>query len=222
MQRVTGIVQHYAWGDTTFIPELLGRPLDGRPWAELWLGTHPNGPIDAGRRAPAERHHGRAAVPAEGAVGGATALAADPPERRAGRRGFRARRYADPRPKPELLCALTQFEALCGVRPIHLTLPLLGELGAHDLRRVVATSGPAAALEGLLRGGDRPVAGDRGVRRLRPHRGALGALARRAVPRRAERRRHAAAQPRGARTRAGASGSTPATCTPTCAGRASS
>ena len=41
---ITGVVQHYAWGDPAFIPELLGREPDGRPWAELWLGTHPNGP----------------------------------------------------------------------------------------------------------------------------------------------------------------------------------
>ena len=41
---MTGVVQHYAWGDTTFLPELLGRTADGRPWAELWFGTHRGGP----------------------------------------------------------------------------------------------------------------------------------------------------------------------------------
>ena len=44
MQDVEGVVQHYAWGDPTFIPTLLGVEPDGQPWAELWLGTHPNGP----------------------------------------------------------------------------------------------------------------------------------------------------------------------------------
>ena len=44
MQRVHGVVQHYAWGDPAFIPSLLGVEPDGEPWAELWLGTHPNGP----------------------------------------------------------------------------------------------------------------------------------------------------------------------------------
>ena len=34
-------VQHYAWGDTHFIPELLGIDnVEGKPYAELWLGTH--------------------------------------------------------------------------------------------------------------------------------------------------------------------------------------
>ncbi len=44
VQRVHGVVQRYAWGDPTFIPSLLGVEPDGEPWAELWLGTHPNGP----------------------------------------------------------------------------------------------------------------------------------------------------------------------------------
>ncbi len=44
VQPVVGVIQHYPWGDADFIPGLLGRPPDGRPWAELWLGTHPNGP----------------------------------------------------------------------------------------------------------------------------------------------------------------------------------
>jgi phosphomannomutase len=43
-----GAVQHYAWGGTRFLPELLGLPNDGdEPWAELWLGAHPRGPAAA-------------------------------------------------------------------------------------------------------------------------------------------------------------------------------
>lgn len=38
-------VQHYAWGDRDFIPALLGMENpDGRPFAELWLGAHPDLP----------------------------------------------------------------------------------------------------------------------------------------------------------------------------------
>jgi len=40
-----GTVQHYAWGGTRFIPELLGlADNQSRPWAELWLGAHPRAP----------------------------------------------------------------------------------------------------------------------------------------------------------------------------------
>ena len=44
MRSVTGVAQHYAWGDPRAIPELLGADPDGRPWAELWFGTHAGGP----------------------------------------------------------------------------------------------------------------------------------------------------------------------------------
>jgi len=41
-------VQHYAWGDPNFIPALLGKEnADGRPWAELWMGAHPDAPSGA-------------------------------------------------------------------------------------------------------------------------------------------------------------------------------
>ncbi|MEJ2602307.1 MAG: mannose-6-phosphate isomerase, class I [Gammaproteobacteria bacterium] len=43
--RLEGGIQHYAWGTRDFIPELLGREnADARPWAELWLGAHPELP----------------------------------------------------------------------------------------------------------------------------------------------------------------------------------
>lgn len=40
-------VQHYAWGDTRFIPALLGvdNP-EGQPFAELWMGAHPDLPSE--------------------------------------------------------------------------------------------------------------------------------------------------------------------------------
>jgi mannose-6-phosphate isomerase len=43
--KIQGVVQHYAWGGYEFIPELLGvsNP-DHRPFAEYWLGAHPNHP----------------------------------------------------------------------------------------------------------------------------------------------------------------------------------
>lgn len=37
-------VRHYAWGSPTVLPELLGVPPTGEPWAELWIGAHPSGP----------------------------------------------------------------------------------------------------------------------------------------------------------------------------------
>src|SRR5262249_29943447 len=52
-------VQHYAWGDRQFIPALLGSPNpDGKPFAELWMGAHPDAPSSAqlnGRSIPLDQ-----------------------------------------------------------------------------------------------------------------------------------------------------------------------
>lgn len=43
--KLNGVVQHYAWGGTQFIPELLTiENKTERPFAELWMGTHVKGP----------------------------------------------------------------------------------------------------------------------------------------------------------------------------------
>jgi mannose-6-phosphate isomerase len=149
---VQPVIQHYEWGDPTFIPSLLGQQPDGRPWAELWLGTHPNGPthLDDGR-------------PLSEVVGELPDLlkvlaAAQPlslqthPNAEQARDGFARGVYPDANPKPELLCALTPFEALCGVRPIDATASLLHELELHPLARMLASDGTAAVVEGLYRG----------------------------------------------------------------------
>ncbi len=46
------------------------------------------------------------------------------------------RNYRDPSPKPELLCALTPFEALCGFRPAEDSAALLDALGTPALAGV--------------------------------------------------------------------------------------
>lgn len=151
MQRIEGVVQHYDWGDPTFIPELLGLEPDGRPWAELWLGTHPNG--------PSALDDGTALVEVTGrlpyllkvlACARPLSLQTHPNAGQA-QAGFERGVFVDANPKPELLCAVTPFQALCGVRPVEATLGLLRELGIDHLARVVAELGPGAALEGLYR-----------------------------------------------------------------------
>lgn len=42
---LNGVVQHYDWGGREYIAELTEQTNeDGKPFAELWLGTHPKGP----------------------------------------------------------------------------------------------------------------------------------------------------------------------------------
>ncbi len=149
---VEGVVQHYAWGDLTFIPELLGVTADGQPWAELWLGTHPNGPTKTAAGQALSELTGdlpyllkvlAAAEPLSLQVHPTASQAVD---------GFARGVYPDDRAKPELLCALTRFDALCGVRPVGATLTLLGSIGADGLASMLRSNGVGATIEAIYRG----------------------------------------------------------------------
>lgn len=155
---VEGAVQHYAWGDRKFIPDLLGIADEGKPWAELWLGTHPNGPTMLDDGTPLESLSGElpyllkvlsAAEP--------LSLQAHPTPEQA-EAGHAQGLFADPYPKPELLVALTDFEALCGIRPALATIELLRSIGATELADIVAADGPGKALRGLYLGDIDPLA----------------------------------------------------------------
>ena len=151
MQPITGVVQHYPWGDQRFIPELFGRRPDGTPWAELWLGTHPSG--------MSRLADGRDLTAATGTLPYLLKVlaAAQPlslqthPSAEQAQAGYHAGRYPDPYPKPELLCALTEFEAFCGVRPVDETIALLEELGLRRFAAAFESSGVAATIAALLR-----------------------------------------------------------------------
>ncbi len=156
--QITGVAQHYAWGDEHFIPELLHAPVDGRPWAELWLGTHPNGPSVIVGGGPLIERTGElpyllkvlaAARPLSLQVHPTSDQAVD---------GHARGVYPDDRAKPELLCALTRFDALCGIRPITDTLALLEAVGAGPLAAAISSDGIGAVIEGLYRGRIDPTA----------------------------------------------------------------
>lgn len=145
MERLDNPIQRYAWGSPTAIPSLLGKPPDGSPQAELWLGAHPSAPSKIGSGATLEqliadspqRLLGEASVARFGprlpfllkvlAAAQPLSLQAHPSlaqakagfarEEAAGiPRGAPHRNYRDPHHKPEILCALTPFQALCGFR----------------------------------------------------------------------------------------------------------
>ena len=129
--KITNSARDYAWGSTTLIPDYFGVPATGRPMAEIWFGTHEG--------SPARLVDGNGTL--EAALGGIQLpyllklLAADSPlsiqahpnsaqaaegfarENAAGI-GLQAsdRNYKDDRHKPEMIVALTEFEALCGFK----------------------------------------------------------------------------------------------------------
>lgn len=154
--------RHYDWGSRTAIPELLGLPASDRPWAELWFGAHPQGPALVGpSRTPLDRvvtADPGAALGSEAAArfGGLPFLvkilaAARPlslqvhPDAEAARigcaredalglpRSSPERSFTDGSPKPELICALTPFEALWGFRDPARTLALLESIDTPAL-----------------------------------------------------------------------------------------
>lgn len=47
MYQIENVLRPYAWGSTTAIAGLLGRPASGGPEAEMWIGAHPDSPSTA-------------------------------------------------------------------------------------------------------------------------------------------------------------------------------
>ena len=165
MQRIEGVVQHYAWGDPEFIPRLLGLDPDGRPWAELWLGTHPRGPATLADGRPLADESGELPYLLKVLAAQRPLSLQTHPDARQAADGFRRGVFTDPHPKPELLCALTPFHALCGVRPVDATLGLVRRLGLDELAQLVASDGPGATITGLISGSIDPAPVVRACRR---------------------------------------------------------
>jgi len=168
---IAGVLRRYEWGSPTAIPELLGVEPDGRPAAELWFGAHPDDPSPAGDQTldhliatNPDGVLGKEAAEAFGprlpfllkilAARQALSIQVHPNLEQA-RAGFAAedaagidraapeRNYRDPNHKPELICALTPFDALCGFRPVDQTRRLLAELDVPALRGLAdALAGP--------------------------------------------------------------------------------
>lgn len=135
--------QGYDWGSTEGIPSFLRKQPDGRPVAEMWMGTHPLGParvvtgegtkpltdvagdlpfmmkiLAAQRPLSIQVHpdalHARMGYDAEEAAG--VPLDA------------RERVFKDPHPKPEMVYALSTFDTLVGFRPTAEILRVLAPL----------------------------------------------------------------------------------------------
>jgi mannose-6-phosphate isomerase len=152
VQPIHGVVHHYAWGDTEFLPRLMGLEPDGRPWAEWWLGTHPGGSATLPDGRPLSAVTGELPYLLKVLAAAQPLSLQTHPSAEQARRRFDQGICADPYAKPELLHALTPFEALCGVRPVDATLELLSELGADGFAALLAENGVRGALTSLYHG----------------------------------------------------------------------
>ncbi len=180
MHRLRGVVRDYDWGDLSFIAQLQGRAPTGAPEAELWMGAHPGAPSvveatgttldDVIAEDPAaalgvdvaDRFASLPFLMKILAAAKPLSIQAHPSLDQA-RIGFArendagialdapTRVYRDANHKPELICALTPFEAKCGFRDLDGTRELVaavaggvvsGELA--ELAARLAAPGPAA------------------------------------------------------------------------------
>lgn len=165
MDRLSNTIRPYAWGSTTAIPQLLGVEPTGEPQAEMWMGAHPGapsrlerGPLNEVIDANPEAELGAEAVAKFGprlpfllkllAAGAPLSLQVHPDLAQA-KEGYADeeergvpidapfRNYKDANHKPELICALTPFDGLCGFRDPNEAADLLAGLGVDSLKPYV-------------------------------------------------------------------------------------
>jgi len=169
-------VRPYAWGSRTVLAALQGRPVPSpAPEAELWIGAHPadpstvtrpDGPLSLAALVEADPA-GTLGEPVARRFGARLPFllkllaAAEPLSLQAHPDAERARErhaagdpnYVDPYHKPELLVAVSEFEALCGFREPALAAGLLDALAVPRLDPIVArlrAGDLRAAAAGLL------------------------------------------------------------------------
>lgn len=176
---LTPFTQHYDWGKPrteSLVAALAGQKMptpsgQARPFAELWMGDHPSGPASVKAKEEGESDFclrktfsrtpsllgpklaDEAKLPfllKVLSIEKALSIQAHP-DRALAERLHRERPnvYKDPNHKPEIGIALTDFEALCGFRPV-------AEI-AHFLKAVPEFSamvGPAAAEQLRAAAGD--------------------------------------------------------------------
>ena len=167
MYRLHGSVQHYPWGDKYFLPRWIGTTVDGSPWAELWFGTHPSGPttaVDAPGNKPVPLREITGELPFLVKVLATSAplsLQTHPSAEQA-RTGYdrenrdridpAMRNYRDPNAKPEIICAITRFEALCGFRNDRDLISDWVRRGWHELASDLEHRGMRDFFRAALRG----------------------------------------------------------------------
>jgi len=129
--------RHYDWGSPVDIPRLLGIAPDGKPWAELWMGSHsgfssmvilePSGEISLEDLLARDGYCTLPFLLKLLAAEKPLSIQAHPNQEQA-REGFERenqigvpldspmRNYKDSNHKPEIICALSPFTGLCGFR----------------------------------------------------------------------------------------------------------
>jgi mannose-6-phosphate isomerase len=163
--RLSPALKNYDWGDIIALPDFSGQPRDAKPWAELWFGTHPDG------QATVQTGNGNSrlseivgelsflvkliavakplSIQTHPTIAQAQAGFARENNLGIDRAAFN-RVYRDTNSKPELLCALSDFEMLCGFAPIEQSLALAETNGWLELARHLKLTGLANTVRWAL------------------------------------------------------------------------
>lgn len=163
--RLSPALKNYDWGDIIALPDFTGQPRDAKPWAELWFGTHPDG------QATVQTGNGIAqlseivgelsflvkliavakplSIQTHPTIAQAQAGFARENNLGIDRAAFN-RVYRDTNSKPELLCALSDFEMLCGFAPVEQSLALAENNGWLELARHLKLTGLANTVRWAL------------------------------------------------------------------------
>ncbi|QGU02691.1 Mannose-6-phosphate isomerase [Corynebacterium kalinowskii] len=166
MELLTGRIRNYPWGSRELIANLRGEEESLQPEAELWFGAHPAASATIGDQELIELiaadpafHLGERVRKRFGdnlpfllkilAAAEPLSLQAHPSLSQA-QEGYARenaqgidvaadyRNYKDANHKPELIVALTEFEAMAGFRPLAKTLELFDELHCAEIERYLA------------------------------------------------------------------------------------
>lgn len=164
---LNGVVKHYSWGGTVFIPQLLGVDNgDKQPFAEYWLGVHPlgtalvrtngseqelsslTGPLsflikllDVHAMLSIQVHPAKEAAIKEFAREDAAGVPLEAPHRN----------YKDANHKPELMVALGDFWLLHGFKPPdELVYTLLNIVELRELLPIYNQSGYAGLYKHIM------------------------------------------------------------------------
>ncbi len=157
MLRLHSEIRGYDWGSRDFIARVQGRPHPtAAPEAELWIGAHADSPsmvdgygrLDDLIRSAPTAYLGEHTVAQFGprlpfltkllAAQEPLSIQAHPSSEQASA-GFNDgnKSYIDPYHKPEMLVALTPFEAFCGFRDIAASIAALSALDLAELDPIV-------------------------------------------------------------------------------------
>ncbi|MFT4147596.1 MAG: mannose-6-phosphate isomerase, class I [Micrococcaceae bacterium] len=156
MLELKNSIRDYAWGSKTMIPELLGEEPSGNPEAEVWIGAHPDSPSMVGNKGldqilsqnpkllqGSELHLEQLPYLMK-ILAADTALSLQVhPSKEQAETGFETeentgiektapqRNYKDDNHKPEMIFAISDFEALNGFRHLAEIQEIFNELGHY-------------------------------------------------------------------------------------------